>query len=240
MVKISTGLTVDPSRRQCPGQHPVTSQRIQHYRQIPPHLNRHPKSIPLPRLTVVYRKRLSNPFGGGRQVKDQHWWPPLSALLRPIFILPPISLSNIPRELALRARLGGGMLLPSRETYPNRSRPSSRHISPAAKFPGRLPPTCFPASPVASSLVEETSGGVAYVRTDFVEDMLSLLPLFPELARLTTVWPELQLLPWNKSTAICLHPLGVDFGRQSLRKFNPLFSIFLAQASASPTCHISH
>ena len=86
--QIQMGLTVDPSRRQCPGQHPVTAQRIQHYRQISPHPNRHPKSIPLTRLTVVYRKRLSNPFGGGRQVKDQHWWPPLSALLRPISILP--------------------------------------------------------------------------------------------------------------------------------------------------------
>ena len=39
---------------------------------------------------------------------------------------------------------------------------------------------------MASGLVGEPSGGVAYVREDFVEDMLWLLCLFLELARLTT------------------------------------------------------
>ena len=52
---------------------------------------------------------------------------------------------------------------------------------------GELPPTCFPAPHVASGSVGETSGGVVYVREDFVEDMLWLLCLFLELARLTTV-----------------------------------------------------
>ena len=56
-----------------------------------------------------------------------------------------------------------------------------------------------------------TSGGAAYVRFGFVEGMLSLLSLFLELARLNTVWPRLQLLPWDKYMGICLHPLGEDF-----------------------------
>jgi len=46
---------------------------------------------------------------------------------------------------------------------------------------------------------EGISGGVAYARLDFVEDMPSLPSLFLELARLTTAWLGLQLLPWNKS-----------------------------------------
>jgi len=39
---------------------------------------------------------------------------------------------------------------------------------------------------VASGSVGEISGGVAYVRTDFMENMLSLLSLLLELARFTT------------------------------------------------------
>jgi len=79
------------------------------------------------------------------------------------------------------------MLLLSRGTRLDPSWPSSRHISAAAKFSARLPPSCFPAPPVASSSVGQTSGGAAYVRADFVEDMLSLLSLFLEWVGLATV-----------------------------------------------------
>ena len=37
--QIQMGLTVDPSRRRCPGQHPVTAWSIHRYRQLSPHLN---------------------------------------------------------------------------------------------------------------------------------------------------------------------------------------------------------
>jgi len=103
------------------------------------------------------------------------------------------------------------VLLPLWETCLDPSWPPTHHISAAAKFTGRLPPTRFPASPVESGPVGGTSGCVAYVRLDFVEDTPSLLSLFLELARLTTIWPGLQLLPWNKAMAICLRPLGGDF-----------------------------
>jgi len=75
------------------------------------------------------------------------------------------------------------MLFPSRETCLYPSWPSSCYISPATEFSGKLPQACLPASPVASGSVGEISGGVAFVRTDFLEDMLSLLSLFLELAR---------------------------------------------------------
>ena len=190
----------------------------------------------------MFRKRLSNPFGSGHQVKGQHWWLQLFTRLRPSSILPTNIAIKYPQKIGTADAAGGGMLLPSRETYLSPSWPFSRHISPAAKFSVRLPPTCFPVSPVASSLVEETSSGVAYVRTDPVEDMLSLLSLFPELGRLTTV-------PSSQDCSYCLgiNPrlsvstlLAETLAGQSLRKPNSLFSIFPAQASASPTCHISH
>jgi len=126
-----------------------------------------------------------------------------------VLFFPPILLSIIPRTLAVRTRPEGGMLLPSRVMCLDPSWQFSRHISPAAKSTGRLPTTYFPTSPVASGLVGGTFGGVACVRLDFVEDMLSLLSLFLELARFTTIWPG--LLPWNKSMAFCLNPLSEDF-----------------------------
>jgi len=78
------------------------------------------------------------------------------------------------------------MRFPSRETCLHPSWPPSRHISSAAKFPGRQLPTYFPPSHLASRSGREISGSVAYVRTDFAEDMLSLLSGFLELASLTT------------------------------------------------------
>jgi len=60
--------------------------------------------------------------------------------------------------------MGGGIHLLSREPPLDPSWPSSLHISPAVKFSGRLPPTCFPVPSVAFGSVGETSGGVAYVR----------------------------------------------------------------------------
>ena len=74
------------------------------------------------------------------------------------------------------------MLLLLGETLIDSSWPSSRHVSLAAKFSRRLPPAWFPASPMASGSAGETSGGLAYVRMDFVEDMPSLLSLFLELS----------------------------------------------------------
>ena len=70
------------------------------------------------------------------------------------------------------------MLFPSRETCLYPSWPSSCYISPATEFSRKLPQACFPASPVASGSVGEISGAVAFVRTDFLEDMLSLSPFF--------------------------------------------------------------
>ena len=97
-----------------------------------------------------------------------------------------IVLSIIPRELALLTWPAGRMSFPSRERCLHPSWPSSRHISPAAKFPGRHLPTYFPPSHQASGSGREISGGVVYVRTDFAEDMLSLLSSLLELATLTT------------------------------------------------------
>jgi len=61
-----------------------------------------------------------------------------------------------------------------------------------------------------------------------------------ELARVTTVRLELQLLPWNKVIAICLDTLGGDLSGESLREPNSPFPILSAEASASPTDHIYH
>ena len=95
-------------------------------------------------------------------------------------------LSIIPRELALRTRPAGRIRFLSREMCLHLSLPPNRHILPATKFSGRHLPTYFPPSYLASGSVREISSGVAYMGTDFAEDMLSPLSRFLELARLTT------------------------------------------------------
>ena len=74
------------------------------------------------------------------------------------------------------------MFFPSREMCLHPSWQSSRHLSPSAEFSGRL---AFPHH-LWHLVPREISGGVAYVRTDFLEDTLPLLSRFLELARLTT------------------------------------------------------
>ena len=133
----------------------------------------------------MYRKSIL--FEGTRQVKNQHRWLPLSARLRPSSIFPTDTAINYPRNIGTMDMDGGRDQPMSRETPLDMSWPSSHHISPAVKFSGRLPPTCFPALAVASGSVGETSGCVVYMGEDFVEDVLSLLCLFMELALLTTV-----------------------------------------------------
>ena len=80
------------------------------------------------------------------------------------------------------------MLLLLRETLLDPSWPSGRHKSPAAKSFQRLPPTKLPASPVAYGSVGETSGGLAYVRTDVCgRYAIAPLPLSGVSALLTTI-----------------------------------------------------
>jgi len=130
------------------------------------------------------------------------------------------------------------MLSSSRETCLHPSWPSSRHISPATEFSGRLPPTCFPASPVASGSVSEISGGVACENGFSGRYAIAPLPLSGVGA--LDHWPGLQSFPRDKYMAICRHSLGGTLLGQSIRELNSLLSIFSAQASAWLPCHISH
>jgi len=73
---------------------------------------------------------------------------------------------------------------------------------------------------------------------NFVQDMLSILLLFLEWVRLTAVWSGLQLLSWNKSISIFLHPLGAGtLSGQSLQESNLPFPTPPPQASIRPICH---
>jgi len=147
---------------------------------------------------------------------------------------------NYPQRVGTASKAWGGMLPTSQETCLDPSWPASRYISTPAKFSWRLVSTCFPASPVESGSVRVTSGGVAYVTLDFVEDFGSLRSLF---------W---SWRPWPPSCSDCSYCLAGNPRRSvstllvgtpsggSLREPNSPFQIVFAQASASPTCHISH
>lgn len=85
--QLEMGLTIDPLKLSAqtntlllPGVSNTTAN-------FPLNLYRSSKPILLPRLTALYGKSI--PFGGNHQVKDQHWWRQLSALLRPSSIIPP-------------------------------------------------------------------------------------------------------------------------------------------------------
>jgi len=106
--QIERGLPMDPSRHQFLGQHPVTACLIQHYCQL------FPQSQP---TSKAYRKSIQ--FWSNRQVKDQHWWLPLSAPLYPSSILPTNIAINHPQKIGTANKAGGGLLPTSCETCPD-------------------------------------------------------------------------------------------------------------------------
>lgn len=131
------------------------------------------------------------------------------------------------------------MLFFSREMLPDTSEQPGRHISPATAFSRRLPLNCFPALSVASTSMTEISGGVMHMRNDLVEDMLSRLSCFVELARLTTGLECSYSLGLNNWLSVSTLLAGLCW-RSLFENTNSLFSIFHAQASTSPTCRISY
>jgi len=143
--QIERGLTMDLSRHQFPGQHPVTPRRIQPYCQLSPQSQPTSKTVLFPRLTPMYRKSI--PLVSNRQARDQKWWLPLSEPLGPSSILLTNIGINHPRNIGAADMAGGRMLPTSREACPDPCWPSSCYISAAVKPPGGSRRVSFPHRP---------------------------------------------------------------------------------------------
>ncbi|PUU73849.1 hypothetical protein B9Z19DRAFT_1134312 [Tuber borchii] len=149
----------------------------------------------------MYRKSIL--LAANRPVKDQHPWLPLSENLEPSSTLLTDIAINYSQTVGTASTAGGGMLSPRGNrvlTYPALPAATYRLLRNSLGDSYRLVSTHH-----LLHLVLVVKFPAAYVRIDFVEDMLSLLVYVLELARMTTsldysyflginIWPSAATL----------------------------------------------